>query len=166
MTHEQIQEAVDTMHELTLLHRLAMRQAAMHQEVHFGQIPILDYIFTHDGCTQRDVADQMGISPPSVATSIKRMQRAGLVEKRGDERDLRVTRLGVTPLGRENVLACRRAVDEINACLFGRIEGEDADCLIRMMHIMADNLRENVGGELERFYEEMRHHTERGRHDC
>ena len=139
MNREQMDEAVELLRELIRLRRLAMQRATARCPVHAGQLAMLDYIEEHAGCTQRDLAERMGVSPPSVATSVKRMERAGLIEKQTDLHDLRINRLRLTPLGRESMLQCRQAIDTFHHSLFDRLDHEDAEWLIALMRQMIEN---------------------------
>lgn len=49
--------------------------------------------------TQRQIADRLGVAPPTVAVSVKRMEKAGLLRKQADETDLRKTWISLTEEG-------------------------------------------------------------------
>lgn len=51
------------------------------------------------GATVKDVAAALGVASPSAVELIARMVDAGLLERRGDPDDARVTRLGLTSHG-------------------------------------------------------------------
>lgn len=65
-----------------------------------GQSRILHTISEMSGSTQKEIAERLDISPASMAVSIKRLQKAGLVEKAADQKDLRHNRISVTEKGR------------------------------------------------------------------
>lgn len=65
--------------------------------------------------SQKEIADQLGISTPTVAISIKRMEKAGLVHKVIDESDLRRNKITLTDKGLKFVdesMAVFESVDE------------------------------------------------------
>lgn len=66
-----------------------------------GQTRILHFIAEYNGSTQNELADLLGVTPPSIAVSIKRMQKAGLVEKAADDADMRINRIYVTEKGKK-----------------------------------------------------------------
>jgi DNA-binding MarR family transcriptional regulator len=69
--------------------------------LHSGQPRILHTIANMNGSTQKEIADKLQISPASLAVSIKRLQKAGLLEKVTDESDLRVNQIYLTEKGRK-----------------------------------------------------------------
>ena len=49
--------------------------------------------------SQRQLADRMGVEAPTMVRHLDRLEREGLIERRRDARDRRVTRITVTPAG-------------------------------------------------------------------
>ncbi len=49
--------------------------------------------------SQKEIADRLGVSAPTVAVSVKRMEKAGLVRKVADEKDLRRNLIALTDQG-------------------------------------------------------------------
>ncbi len=131
---------------LHILHRLCVQQGINDSGLHFGQPPILDYVVEHEGCTQRELSDFLCISPPSVATSVKRLQRAGFLEKLSDEHDLRRTHLQITPAGREANRKCKENFDKMDEKLMQGFSDEEAELFVSFLNRMIDNLAD---GELK-----------------
>src|SRR4051812_17117167 len=52
------------------------------------------------GCSQSQLAELMGVEGPTIARHLDRLEAAGLVERRRDERDRRITRIFITAAGR------------------------------------------------------------------
>lgn len=67
--------------------------------LHFGQPRILYTIRSLNGASQKEIADKLNISPASLAVSIKRMERANLIEKNMSEVDLRRHKITLTEQG-------------------------------------------------------------------
>lgn len=66
-----------------------------------GQSRILETIAEMNGSTQKELADTLSISPASLAVSVKRLQKAGVVEKTADQADLRNNRIYITEKGQK-----------------------------------------------------------------
>lgn len=137
---EQKRKMVGRLGRIQLLHRMAIQRTAMRCGLYLGQPPILEYILCHDHCTQREVADHLQISPPSVATSVKRMQKAGLLLKEEDPDDLRYTRLTLTDKGKTLLQQCRQEFDRIDAQMFAGFSPEEYDTLAALLDRMLGNL--------------------------
>lgn len=75
--------------------------------------PQILFILRHAGSrvpmTQKGIADQLGIAPPTVAVAVKRMEKAGIVRKEADENDLRKNRVTLTERGKTLTDECLAA---------------------------------------------------------
>jgi DNA-binding MarR family transcriptional regulator len=83
-----------------LQRQFAMR-ALPDTEVHPGQARCLWAIAGNDGITLGDLAEMLHLARPTVSIMVSRLEEAGLVAKAADPDDQRLTRLAVTPEGRE-----------------------------------------------------------------
>lgn len=134
---------VGKLNHLNLLHRICLHKEISKCGLYMGQLPILEFVLQHNGCTQVQVAQMMHVSPPSIATSVKRMQRSGLLEKTIDETDQRCNRLSVTEKGKQTALLCRQKFDEIDCMMFQGFTKEECERLGKFL----DRLIENLGAD-------------------
>ena len=65
-----------------------------------GQPPILHQLWENEGCTQTDLVENLHLAPATVTKMLQRMEQAGLVERRPDPVDQRITRVFLSPAGR------------------------------------------------------------------
>ncbi len=56
-----------------------------------------------NGASQREIAERMGIEPPTLVPQLDKLAEAGLVERRRDDHDRRVMRVTVTAAGLERL---------------------------------------------------------------
>jgi DNA-binding MarR family transcriptional regulator len=68
--------------------------------VGIGQWAVLLFLWAGDGLTQAELSRVVAIEPPTMVRTIDRMVRDGLVERRRDRSDARVSRIYLTPRGR------------------------------------------------------------------
>ena len=98
-------EIVGKLIQLNALKRISTHRAASEIGLYDGQMPLLETL-ERDGClTQKALADRLHVSPASVAVSIKRMQKCGIVDKMPSEEDLRYNRVMLTDKGRDLTFA-------------------------------------------------------------
>lgn len=135
-------EAVGRLSQLTLLHRMKVYKIVSGCGLYMGQHPALEYIYRHDMCTQRELADYLSVSPASVAVSVKRLEKAGYITRRCDENDMRSNRLSVTEKGREVTEKCRQSFDEIDGEIFSDFSDEEMKALCSYL----DRLIFNISG--------------------
>ena len=111
-----------------------------HPPFHPSQFPILRYIGEQEGCTQADIAQHLSIKPSTVAISVRRLEKAGHVQRRRDEADKRVWRVYLT----EQAKAFKQRVqnhilEEMDAMLAGFDPGE-----IERLHAYLERIQNNL----------------------
>ena len=96
-------------------HRGSVAATLAEVGLHVGQEMVLSHLWKHDGLTPSELADRLGVEPPTVTNMLSRMERAGLLERCRDPKDARCTRVHLTEKGRnlrEPVERRWRAVQE------------------------------------------------------
>jgi len=68
-------------------------------EISPPQLALLDWVARSPGARLREIASGLGLTPPTVSVGMRRLERAGLVERRPDPQDRRAVRFFVTPQG-------------------------------------------------------------------
>lgn len=68
--------------------------------VHTGQEMILLQLWIEEGISQSQLAACMEVEPPTATKMLQRMERAGLIERRPDPEDARVSLVYLTERGR------------------------------------------------------------------
>lgn len=133
-------EAIGAMHRLDLLRKIQSRNAFGPLGLHPGQPPLMHYIMAHPGCTQKEAADELDITPASAAASLKRLEKAGLVERKTDEKDARRNCLFITKEGKTRLEEHRKIIDALDEKMFAGFSEEDIAVFRRSCERMFDNL--------------------------
>lgn len=90
-------------------HRSAASDILAEVGLHAGQEIFLLQLWRQDGLTQTQLADSMCVQPPTVNKMLNRMESAGLVTRRQDAEDSRISRVYLTDKSRD----LQKAVEEI-----------------------------------------------------
>ncbi|HDQ73537.1 MAG TPA: MarR family transcriptional regulator [Chloroflexi bacterium] len=105
-----------------------------------GQQFVLGVLWEQEGITHSELAEALHVQPSTVTNALKRMEKAGLVERRHDSHDARVSRVYLTEAGR----AIRGAVEEMWRALdtqaFRGFSAEEKETLDRMLTRIQENL--------------------------
>ena len=133
-------EAVKAMHRLELLRRIKARSVMADSGLHPGQPRLLEYIRSHPGCTQKEAADELDVTPASAAASLKRLERAGYVVRTPDEKDARRNRLSITKVGLERMEEHRRRFDALDHRMFSGMTDSEVAAFRSACEKMFDNL--------------------------
>lgn len=128
------------LHDLEMQKAFVVRQALKNGDVYFGQPPILDWLFSHNACTQNEIANGLNVSPASVAVSLRRMQKSGIVEKTVDENDLRRNLVSLTEKGKAQQEFVHKCFEDIDRKLFAGFGEEELQTLSDMLKRLCDNL--------------------------
>ena len=108
-----------------------------------GQPRILFMLIRQDGRTQKEIADASGVKAATITVTLRRMEKAGLIERRPDSADLRATRVFITPKGVEFAQKAHTISDQLSeACFTGFNDAEKA-LMRRFLIQMRDNLKQN-----------------------
>jgi DNA-binding MarR family transcriptional regulator len=100
---------------------------------HPGQAMCLRLLSVNDGATQRDVARMLHVAPPTLSKMLSTMEKAGLVERKPDEADQRLTRVYLTDAGRERSEEMGAAVGEYVNATFATLSERDRRDLARLL---------------------------------
>lgn len=133
----------DTVHKListSLIHRYHITKSAQKAGLYYGQPMLLEYIKEHSLCTQKELADSLHISPASVATSIKRLEKSGFVKRSTDKEDVRKNRLSLTDIGLDILTEFRSICDETDKEMFKGFSEEECDLLCNYLQRLYNNL--------------------------
>ena len=90
-----------------------------------GQFPILLELWHEEGLTQRQLLDRVDVEQATLANTLSRMERDGLIERKPHPRDRRAQIIELTERGRElelQAIAASKATDE--AMLAGLLKFE------------------------------------------
>ncbi len=115
-------------------------QQMMKLGVHPGQIPLL-MILAKGEMSQKEVARELHVKPPTVNVMVQRMEKAGFVSRRQDEKDQRISRIRLTDKGlemREKVLA---HVEENDSYILQNFSDTEKCLLERFLKQIIENIK-------------------------
>ena len=136
----QVEELSKKMALVHALRRTALNRERERLNQKLIPVPLMAYILEHPGCTQGEVAEWLYISAASVATSCKRLEKEGLLERRVDPVNRRKNQLFVTAAGEILTREKRAMFERVNARAFGDIDAADLAVFSRVLDRMLDNL--------------------------
>jgi len=117
------------------LRRHAMDKIASECGLYAGQPPIL-FMLDHAGGqrTQNEIAQRLRVSAATIATSIKRMEKAGLLRKETHPTDQRRNLIVLTREGKEIVDKCRARFEEMDACMLSALDEGETEVFTRLLN--------------------------------
>lgn len=136
---------IGTIENVHLLRKLFIKRSTSSSPLHFGQVAIMRMIGMNENCTQSLLAEQLHVTPASVATSTKRLQKAGLITKTVDKDNLRCKRLSLTDKGRETIESHRRIFEDYDQLIFSSFSEEDKQCFLGYLEKLVSEMKKIEG---------------------
>ena len=110
---------------------------------HRGYGHILDLLSKHNGLTQQQIAQMLGIRPQSASEAVSNLEEQGMVKKSPHPLDKRSYLLHITPEGLKRQGEIRERRQE-NACrIFAPLSEEEKDTLQALLCKVVAALEEN-----------------------
>jgi DNA-binding MarR family transcriptional regulator len=126
-------------------HRQLMIRVFAEQAAHPAQVFCLRIVAAHDGLSQRDIAHALRLSPPTVTAMLRRMEKAGTIERRPDPADGRVSRVHLTATGRERERETRVVLGAAIGAVLESLSEPDRLELARLLDLLSARMRAVAG---------------------
>jgi len=121
--------------------------------IHPGQMALLKLLYARNGLKQSEICKALNIKPSTAAVSVKRLEKSGLVERRPDEKDQRVSRVYITERTREAGLRVFELLMENEKMLLQGFNETEVCLLKRFLQQILDNM-ELLPGKDEKIKQE------------
>lgn len=131
------------------LHSYHVATAFHSFKIYRGQPPILSFVLSHPGCSQKEISDNFHITPASVAVSIRRMCASGLIYRTEDEADARVKHIFLTEDGKNVLRKCDRQLMELDQKMFEGVSEDEAVRFRETLTKLISNLTDSTIGDEE-----------------
>jgi DNA-binding MarR family transcriptional regulator len=110
-----------------------------------GPMPV--FLALQDGIamTQTALAQQASVEQPTMANTLNRMERDGLISRTPDPNDRRSALVSLTELGRERAEEAMHAARTVNAAAAAALSPEEVALYLEMTHKLVDALSRDGG---------------------
>lgn len=132
------------------LGRLLMRAMKLHRDqvhetldglgLYRGQAFILRVLWEEEGLQQTELAARTWVQPATMTTALQRMEQAGLIDRRPDLEDLRVSRVYLTEEGRALQGPVQEALQAMERRTFAGLDEDARRRLRSYLDQIVDNL--------------------------
>lgn len=127
------------------LHRQHADSLLNQVELHVGQEMLLNQLWESGGMTQSQLAERMLLQPATVTNMLRRLEREGVVERRDDANDHRISRVYVTAKGEELKDAVSELWNRLEEQTFAGFTLEERILLRRLLQHAYQNLADWPG---------------------
>lgn len=120
-----------------------MSEALTEIGLYAGQEMFLWHLWRQDGLTQSQLVERMCVQPPTVSKMLDRLERTGLVERRPDSEDSRISRVYLTEQGHRSQRAVRDIWTDLEQRITEGLNVEERIVLRRLLLHVHENLTRN-----------------------
>lgn len=117
--------------EISKLYVLRLRIEAENLGIKNAYRALLFQLNDKDGGTQLSLAEKTGMKAPTISTTLRKMEKEGLIERVADEEDLRKTHVYLTEKGRKTANELISAIDKLNDGLLNGLSEDEKDTFIK-----------------------------------
>lgn len=110
-------------------------------------MPVIFALARGDALSQRALTEAASIEQPTMAATLARMERDGLVAKRPDPADRRSSFYSLTPRGRELTEKVRAAGHAVNAAAMAGLSEAEREAYLDLLGKVVANLTESIEAE-------------------
>jgi DNA-binding MarR family transcriptional regulator len=122
------------------MHRQRAEEALNQLGIHAGQEMTLLQLWIEEGLPQSQLAAAMKVEPPTATRMLQRMEQAGLIERRLDPEDARVSRVYLTERGRSLEQPVLQVWRELEAHTVAGLSDTEQALLHRLLQQVLTNL--------------------------
>ncbi len=112
-----------------------------------GQFAQLLTLYAEDGLTQRELCDRVGIEQPTMANTLQRMERDGLIRREPDPADGRRARVLLTDRARDLGAPLVAAAQDVNALATKGLDQREVAALLHAVSRVVANLEAGADAE-------------------
>jgi|GEM_PF-547029 len=144
-----VNRAVHSFMRADRFHQIAIEAQVNRFGIHRTQHIILVYLMRHpEPPTQAEIAKAFEISPAAVAVTLKKLESAGLIERKPCVDNSRANHIRITDAGREIVEQTHGRFVAVDTAMFDGVSDEEVELLEGILARMQENLR-NFEPEIE-----------------
>lgn len=136
-------------HDVSRMRRIVVDRALKPLGITRSQWWVLAFLSRRDGMTQTALAADLDLTKVAIGGLVDRMEGAGFVERRADERDARARRIFLTRAGQKLVTTIRESVDAVESEILAAISEEELDSTANVLLKVKTRLIELIGSEAE-----------------
>ena len=140
-----------------LLHMMKHQAVPLYKSVDLkhGSAGILFTLNKYGPMSQRELADKVGITPPSMTVALRKLQNEGYINRKTDQNDQRIIQIELQDKGVECIAHIKRAMEEAERNLLAGFTQEEQMLLRRLLVQLYYNLLDSGGQSEEELSQEI-----------
>jgi len=137
-------QAFQSLFKFMRFHSQLLFKLTSEKGIYPGQAVCLWFINQNPGISQRDLAEKMHVAPPTVTLMLQKLEKAGLVIRKEDERDQRLSHTYLTNAGVDTLNVLNSILAEIINTSLENLSHDEQRNLIRLLDIINSNIERKL----------------------
>jgi len=137
-------QAFQSLFKFMRFHSQLLFKLTSEKGIYPGQAVCLWFINQNLGISQRDLAEKMHVAPPTVTLMLQKLEKAGLVIRKEDERDQRLSHTYLTNAGVDTLNVLNSILAEIINTSLENLSHDEQRNLIRLLDIINSNIERKL----------------------
>jgi MarR family transcriptional regulator, organic hydroperoxide resistance regulator len=126
--------------DIAKLHRHRISVEFSKLGIYVGQDMILRLLWKEEGLTQSQIINRLQVEPPTITKMMQRMEKAGLLKRKRDLEDGRVSRVFLTDKGRRLQKSVTQIWNDLEECLLQDVSEEERILIMNLLARLKHNL--------------------------
>ena len=105
-----------------------------------SQAGILFMLNCEGGISQKQLAEMIGIKPPSMTVALRKLEKQGYIRKEPDAKDQRIIRIRLSGKGKDCIEDLKGVMEDMEEMLYQGIRPEERMLFRRLIIEMRENL--------------------------
>ena len=129
-----------------VLHKMLNTAKGMYQEfdLNASQAGILFTLHQSCAMSQKELAESLNMTPPSITSAIQKMEKGGYIRRKADEKDQRVLRLSLTEKGESCIQSVKQVAEQMRKLIFYEMSEEEIQQFRKFLLRINENLEREV----------------------
>ncbi len=115
------------------------------ENITIGQPKVLEYLFTHDGAIQKNIAEACQIEPATLTSLLLRMEKNNLVERKNKNGDKRYICVYLTDYGKKKSKSVIKAFETLEKVALKDFSTDQIEQFITLLKKVNNNLMKKKG---------------------
>jgi len=134
----------NVLYELCLKHTAFTNQRINRMGLYQGQPRMLMLLWERDGMSQSELVEALDLSQPTVAKTIERLEKKGILLRKIDQDDRRMVHIFLTPLGRSMQRSVMQSFEQMAQQLLQGFDQDEKELLESLLL----RIKNNISGDL------------------
>lgn len=127
--------------------RTALAHSLTDSGIYAGQDGVVLALAEDEGMTPGQLAAKLGVKAPTMTRTVGRMEAQGILERRADSEDGRLTKVYLTEAGRESVEKIGRSVTETSEAAVQGLSDKEVRTLLKLLKAVDRNLQPGLSDD-------------------